>query len=101
MGIVAIKSFKNKATEEINYVISSKLSRKLLPAVLHEKVRIKLARIGAATNLQDFQKLRGSHFETLKGDRKGQYSIRINDQFRICFRWDGKNVSEVAIIDYH
>jgi proteic killer suppression protein len=98
---MAIKSFKNKATEEINYAISSKQSRKLLPSALHEKARIKLARIGAATNLQDFQELRGNHFEALKGDRKGQWSIRINDQFRICFKWDGKDAFEVDIVDYH
>ena len=98
---MAIKSFKNKATEEINYAISSKQSRKLLPSALHEKARIKLARIGAATNLQDFQELRGNHFEALKGDRKGQWSIRINDQFRICFKWLGKDAFEVEIVDYH
>jgi proteic killer suppression protein len=98
---MAIKSFKNKATEEINYAISSKQSRKLLPSALHQKARIKLARIGAATNLQDFQELRGNHFEALKGDRKGQWSIRINDQFRICFKWDGKDAFEVEIVDYH
>jgi proteic killer suppression protein len=98
---VAIKSFKNKASEEINYGISSKQSRKLLPVELHSKARIKLARIGAATSLQDFQELRGNRFEALKGDRKNQYSIRINDQFRICFKWDGKHAFDVEIVDYH
>jgi proteic killer suppression protein len=98
---VAIKSFKNKASQEINYRLSSKQSRKLLPEELHEKARVKLARIGAATSLQDFQKLRGSRFEVLKGDRKNQYSIRINDQFRICFKWDGKHAFDVEIVDYH
>jgi proteic killer suppression protein len=98
---MAIKSFKNKATEEINYAISSKLSRKLLPIELHEKARIKLARVGAATCMQDFTELKGNRFEALKGDRKGQYSIRINDQFRICFKWEGKNAFDVEIVDYH
>jgi plasmid maintenance system killer protein len=65
---VAIRSFKNKTSEEINYGISSKQSRKLLPVELHEKARVKLARIGAATSLQDFQELRGNRFEVLKGD---------------------------------
>jgi proteic killer suppression protein len=101
MSNVAIKSFKNKASEEINYRISSKQSRKLLPVELHEKARIKLARIGAATSLQDFQELRGNRFEALKGGRKNQYSIRINDQFRICFKWDGKHAFDVEIVDYH
>jgi proteic killer suppression protein len=101
IGIVAIRSFKNKTSEEINYRISSKQSRKLLPLELHEKARIKLARIGAATSLQDFQELRGNRFEALKGDRKNQYSIRINNQFRICFKWDGKHAFDVEIVDYH
>ncbi len=98
---MAIKSFKNKATEEINYGISSKRARRLLPPVLHDKARIKLARVGAAVTLQDFQELRGNCFEALKGDRSGQYSIRINDQFRVCFQWDGKDAVDVEIVDYH
>ena len=98
---MAIKSFKNKATEDVNYGVTSKLSRKLLPVELHEKARTKLARVAAATNLQDFQELKGNRFEFLKGNRKGQCSIRINDQFRICFQWDGKNAINVEIVDYH
>lgn len=98
---MAIKSFKNKSTEDINYGISSKQARKLLPTELHEKARIKLARVGAATNLQDFRELKGNRFELLKGDRKNQFSIRINDQFRICFKWDGKDAVDVDIVDYH
>lgn len=98
---MAIRSFRNKASEEINYAVSSKQARKLLPVELHEKARIKLARIGAATSLQDFRELKGNRFEALKGDRKDQYSIRINDQFRICFKWDGKNAFDVEIVDYH
>jgi proteic killer suppression protein len=98
---MAIKSFKNKATEDINYGVTSKLSRKLLPIELHEKAKTKLARVAAATNLQDFQELKGNRFEFLKGNRKDQCSIRINDQFRICFHWDGKDAIDVEIIDYH
>lgn len=98
---MAIKSFRNKGTEDINYGVSSKQARKLLSSELHEKARIKLARVGAATNLQDFRELRGNHFEALKGDRKDQYSIRINDQYRICFKWDGKNALDGEIVDYH
>lgn len=98
---MAIKSFKNKATEDINYRDSSKQARKLLPTELHEKARIKLARVGAATNLQDFRELKGNRFESLKGDRKDQFSIRINDQFRICSKWDGKDAIDVEIVDYH
>jgi proteic killer suppression protein len=98
---MAIRSFKNKVTEEINYGVVTKQSLRLLPKELHDKARIKLARVGAATSLRDLQELRGNRLEILKGDRKGQYSIRINDQYRICFKWEEQNAYEVEIIDYH
>lgn len=65
--------------------------------------RLKLDRMEAATSLTDLAVLPGNRFEALKGDRKGQYSIRINDQWRICFEWaDGApGPSNVEIVDYH
>jgi proteic killer suppression protein len=98
---MAIKSFKNKGTEDVNYGRFSKDALKILPKELHRKAQIKLARLGAVTSLQDLQEIRGNRFEKLKGDRKGQYSIRINDQYRICFRWENENASDVEIADYH
>ena len=98
---MAIRSFKNKATEDINYGRSSKYALKILPKELQRKAQIKLARIGAGTSLQDFQEIRGNRFEKLKGDGKGQYSIRINDPYRICFKWINENATEVEIVDYH
>ena len=98
---MAIQNFKNQATEDINYGVSSKAALKLLPKVLHEKAQIKLARIGAATSLLDLQQLRGNRLEALKGERKGEFSIRINDQYRICFRWKGEHAYDVEIVDYH
>jgi proteic killer suppression protein len=98
---MTIKSFKNKETEEINYSNVSKRSLKLLPGDLHLKAQIKLARIGAAASLHDLKDLRGNRLEALKGQRAGQYSIRINDQYRICFRWEGRDAYEVEIVDYH
>jgi proteic killer suppression protein len=98
---MAIKSFKDKLTEAVNYGQTNKQTRKLLPAELHQKARIKLAVLGAATNLNDFLELRGNRFEALKGDRRGQYSIRINDQYRICFEWRNNDAYEVEITDYH
>ncbi len=64
---------------------------------------LKLDRLEAATSLQDLAALPGNRFEALKGDRKGQFSIRINDQWRICFEWpDGAPGPEnVEIVDYH
>jgi proteic killer suppression protein len=98
---MAIRSFKNKGTEDVNYGRFSKDALKILPKKLHHKAQIKLARLGAVTSLQDLQEIRGNRFEKLKGDRKGQYSIRINDQYRICFRWENENASDVEIADYH
>lgn len=98
---MSIKNFKNKGTEDINYGKVSKEALRLLPKDLHRKAQIKLARLGAVTSIQDLREIRGNRFEALKGDRKGQYSIRINDQYRICFRWENENAVDVDIVDYH
>ena len=65
--------------------------------------RLKLDRMEAATSLKDLVLLPGNRFEALAGDRKGQYSIRINDQWRICFEWTDRSQgpSNVEIVDYH
>jgi len=65
--------------------------------------RLKLDRLDAATSLKDLSALPGNRFEALAGDRKGQYSIRVNDKWRICFEWpDGaQGPSNVEIVDYH
>lgn len=65
--------------------------------------RLKIDRLEAATALQDLAALPGNRFEALKGDRKGQYSIRINDQWRICFEWPKRSSGpeNVEIVDYH
>jgi proteic killer suppression protein len=64
---------------------------------------LKLDRLESATSLRDLSALPGNRFEALKGDRQGQYSIRINDQWRICFEWDAGSLgpSNVEIVDYH
>lgn len=67
-----------------------------------EKVaRRKLRYLEIANSLQDLRIPPGNRLEQLKGNRKGQYCIRINDQFRICFRWTSRGAEEVEIIDYH
>ncbi len=65
--------------------------------------RLKLDRLDAAVELKDLAALPGNRFESLKGDRKGQYSIRINDQWRICFEWPpgSSGPTNVEIVDYH
>ena len=54
-----------------------------------------------AESLTDLSAIRGNRLEALKGDREGQFSIRINDQYRVCFRWDGNHADDVEIVDYH
>lgn len=88
-------------TEDINYGRISKQTLRRLPLELHSRARIKLARIGAACALRDLQDLRGNRLEALSGDRAGQYSVRINQKHRICFRWSGRDAFEVEIVDYN
>jgi toxin HigB-1 len=70
---------------------------------IERSARLKLDRLEAATSLQDLTALPGNRFEALKGERKGQYSIRINDQWRVCFEWPEKSPgpTNVEIVDYH
>ena len=70
---------------------------------IERPARLKLDRVEAAHTLKDLAALPGNRFEALKGDRRGQYSIRINDQWRICFEWPEKSPgpTNVEIVDYH
>ena len=98
---MAIRNFKTKSTEDINYGRVSKEALRALPKELHKKAQIKLARLGAVTSVRDLQEIRGNRFEKLKLNRSNQFSIRINDQYRICFKWEKENAVDVEIIDYH
>lgn len=98
---MAIKTFKDKISEDICHGLKSKQTAKRLPLELHPKALVKLARIAAAASLIDLSELRGNRLEILKGDRAGQYSIRINDQYRICFIWHNNDAFDVEISDYH
>lgn len=70
---------------------------------IERPARLKLDRLEAAQSLEDLAALPGNRFEALKSDRKGQYSIRINDQYRICFEWPEKSPgpTNIEIVDYH
>lgn len=92
-----IQSFRDKETER---VFSRERSRKLGLDVQRGALR-KLAMLDAAQSLQDLRVPPGNRLEKLTGDREGQHSIRINDQWRICFRWKDGNAYEVEITDYH
>lgn len=86
---------------DINYGKNTKDALRILPKNLHKKAQVKLARLGAVTSVMDLREIRGNRFEVLKGNRKGQYSIRINDKYRICFKWKNDDAMDVEIIDYH
>jgi proteic killer suppression protein len=68
---------------------------------VEDYARTRLIRLNAAQSLKDLAALRGNRLGALKGKRAGQFSIRINDQLRICFKWEEKGPSDVEIVDYH
>ena len=92
-----INTFADRETEEIyNQKFSKKLSQSIQSIALR-----KLIMIDNVQSLEDLRVPPANHLEKLDGDRKGQYSIRINDQYRICFKYDGNNFYDVEIVDYH
>ena len=96
-----IQSFKNSATEDIFNGVNTKAARKLCPQSLWKVATRKLDQLDSVERLQDLRIPPGNRLESLKGQRSGQYSIRINNQYRICFRWTEVGPSEVEIVDYH
>jgi proteic killer suppression protein len=92
-----IKSFACKETRRL---FRREFSRKL-PQDIQRAARRKLEILDAAEVLQDLRVPPSNHLEKLSGDRRGQYSIRINDQWRICFEWRRGDAYEVEITDYH
>jgi len=92
-----IKSFKCKETEKI---FNGRHSRRF-PADILRRIQMRLDRIDAAMDLNDLQVPPSHHLETLKGDRAEQHSIRINNQWRVCFIWTNEGVLDVEVVDYH
>ena len=92
-----ISSFADRDTERL----FQRERVRRFPAELHRLMLRKLGVVDAAEQLEDLRVPPGNRLEKLKGDRAGQHSIRINDQWRICFRWRDGNAFEVAIVDYH
>ncbi len=95
-----IKSFKNALAEDIFNNTNSKDARKL-PKALWENAAEKLDMIHAAVRIDDLRTPPGNRLETLHGNLKGFWSIRINKQWRIIFRWCNGNAEDVSICDYH
>lgn len=96
-----IQSFKNNATESVYDGVKIKAALKCLPVTLWKVAYRKFYALDYAVSLNDLRSPPSNRLEMLKGDRKGQYSIRINDQYRICFCWTAMGPSDVEIIDYH
>lgn len=92
-----IQTFADKRTA----ALFQGLVPKGCPADVASVAKRKLRQIDAATNLDFLRSPPGNRLEALRGDRRGQYSIRVNDQWRICFKWDGADALDVEFCDYH
>lgn len=95
--LLVIKSFHDRRTERL-------FSRERVPGLPHDFLRVawrKLAQLDAVDALEDLRISPGNRLERLKGDRDGQHSIRVNDQWRICFLWQQGDAYRVELVDYH
>jgi proteic killer suppression protein len=95
--LLAIKSFAHSDTR----AVFEGESPKIVPRRVLKRATVKLLMVHAANSLGDLTSPPASRLEKLRGDRSGQHSIRINDQYRICFRWQDGNSYDVEIVDYH
>lgn len=96
-----INSFRDQASADIFNGVDSKSARKACPQTLWRIAARKLDLLDSVTQLEDLRVPPGNRLEALAGDRKGQHSIRINEQYRICFRWTDAGVEDAEIVDYH
>lgn len=96
-----IQSFKNKATEDVFNGKATKAARKICPKNLWKIAARKLDQLDSVLSLEELRVPPGNRLEALSGNRRGQYSVRINDQYRICFKWSETGPVEAEITDYH
>ena len=96
-----ITSYKDRGTQDIFNGKDTKPARKACPQSLWKVARRKLDQLDFSASLKDLRSPPKNKLEALKGNRKGQYSIRINDQYRVCFVWSDNGVENVEIVDYH
>lgn len=92
-----IRSFRDKEAAKL---FRREFSRRL-PVDVQRPAMKKLWMLDAAESLEDLRVPPSNHLEALRGDRRGQYSIRINQQWRVCFVWSGRDATQVEIVDYH
>lgn len=96
-----IQSFDDQGTEDVFNGVSSRAARNVCPQTIWKVATRKLDQLDSAPTLDSLRIPPANRLEPLKGDRKGQHSIRINDQYRVCFVWMDGGPSEVEITDYH
>ncbi len=96
-----IKTFKDKATEDIYNGKATKVAMRACPKKIWKIATRKLDQLDSVLSFGELRVPPGNMLETLSGQRKGQFSIRINDQFRICFKWSETDPEDVEITDYH
>jgi toxin HigB-1 len=96
-----IRSFRDRGTEDIFDGADTRSARRACPRTLWRVARRKLDQINRVQELRELAVPPGNRLESLGGERRGQYSIRINDQYRICFSWEAGHADEVEITDYH
>jgi len=96
-----IVSFGNEGTKDIFNGVNSKVARKTCPETLWKIAARKLDQLDSVSALRELRIPPGNRLESLSGNRKRQHSIRINDQYRICFVWTERGPDRVEIVDYH
>ena len=96
-----IRSFRDRGTEDVFDGADTRAARRTCPRTLWTVARRKLDQINRVQELRELAVPPGNRLESLRGERRGQHSIRINDQYRICFRWEAGHADEVEITDYH
>ncbi len=96
-----IRTFASEPTEDIFDGIDSRRARAVCPQSLWRVARRKLTQLNRVRDLRELAVPPGNRLERLTGRRRGQHSIRINDQYRVCFRWEDGYADDVEIIDYH
>lgn len=96
-----IRSFRDQATEDIFDGADTRAARSRCPRVLWRVARRKLTQLNRVRDLSELAAPPGNRLERLRGNRSGQYSIRINDQYRICLRWEAGYADDVEVTDYH
>ncbi|MFN0178258.1 MAG: type II toxin-antitoxin system RelE/ParE family toxin [Gemmatimonadales bacterium] len=96
-----IQSFADAATADLFHGRATKGARRTCPVALWRVARRKLDQLNGAVALEDLRAPPGNRLEALQADRAGQHSIRINDQYRVCFRWTAAGPADVEVTDYH